>query len=1060
MLNVVTGRFHPSLESSLVEHIQRIKSGDPWAKVAIVVPSKPILDRIRRLLAIEHRLSCLNIYLLTFHQLALRLADELRGRTPVPCPRIVDELFFEQLVRHLVERRRPKSPALQQLGLSFGTWTALWSAVRDLKDGGVDPNTALHALDEGCFGQEDTSWLHALFSLQADVQSVGEELKVGTADDLAEILTSAVTASPFLALLSHVCYYGFYDLTQVQLSLFKAVSSHASTTLYFPLDEEPSFAFARRFFDRHIQPLLGSDPSTDLSERKPTLPQVELSIQSVIGPEEELAVTCRTILDLVETHGYRFDEIGVVGRTLDPYCTAIQTIFDRHRIPFTTTGRRPLIQHPLCKIVLSLATLPIHDFYRATVLDVISSPFYATHRLGRGSRSPAYRTEQWRAIAETLHITHGIEEWKRLERFSRSTLDVDGGGEEIGAIGPFTVVPDVSGLLWDTVSELLASYSALPAEGSLQTLLQVFGQLIDRHLDRADNEPDQNGRLTPLIDVWQTIDQTLASLAELHVLGQDLTWAQFTELMTHAFDRASIPLESTGRQGVMLTDAMAARGLPFKALFVLGLNEKVFPRYIREDPFLRDRHRRVLETTLGYKVDEKLSGYDEEALLFTLLCQAAGRRLYLSFQRADQNGRVLAPSPYLAEAGQRFGIAAPPPHVIPRRLSELIAQRPTISRFIPPATLAQWMVIHGTNPMELLQATGAEAEMFYEGLEALTRIEDDQPGLTAFDGMTGSLENHWAVVVDRGIAPTPLERYARCPFRYFAADVLRLIPVRTSASDEPDARILGTFCHGAMRRCYELLLPTGWPAKPVTDDTIDWCIETAVGEAADEVERQYQTGHYLLWELAKTSVVDVMTAAIDDDTRAFHDAPFAPVAFEVMAEGTVADVSGHEGIPLKIRGRIDRLDQHRQSGALRIIDYKLKIGSTMASEDRHLLQSALRGYRLQPPLYAQLQIPNYGTAREVQFFFLAPSWPLPATRSTFEADHWSGNTGMQLRTTLGQLIAGIRHGRFFIMPDSSYCATCEYRVACRREHQPTWWRASRAVESKDLAALRNNQVTQ
>ncbi|HKY71268.1 MAG TPA: PD-(D/E)XK nuclease family protein, partial [Nitrospira sp.] len=163
--------------------------------------------------------------------------------------------------------------------------------------------------------------------------------------------------------------------------------------------------------------------------------------------------------------------------------------------------------------------------------------------------------------------------------------------------------------------------------------------------------------------------------------------------------------------------------------------------------------------------------------------------------------------------------------------------------------------------------------------------------------------------------------------------------------------------------------------------------------------------------------------------------------------------------PLKIRGRIDRLDQHRESGALRIIDYKLKTGSTMAPEDRQLLQSALRGYRLQPPLYAQLQIPNYGAARQVQFFFLAPAWTSPATRSTFEADHWSGTTGAQLRTTLARLIAGIRNGRFFIMPDSSYCTTCEYRVACRREHQPTWWRASRAGESKDLSALRSHQVT-
>jgi ATP-dependent helicase/nuclease subunit B len=86
-------------------------------------------------------------------------------------------------------------------------------------------------------------------------------------------------------------------------------------------------------------------------------------------------------------------------------------------------------------------------------------------------------------------------------------------------------------------------------------------------------------------------------------------------------------------------DVMAARGLPVPALFVLCCNDQVIPRSIREDPFLRDRHRRVLAETLGFKIDEKLSGYEEEAVLLALTQQAATDRLYVSYQRADEQGR-------------------------------------------------------------------------------------------------------------------------------------------------------------------------------------------------------------------------------------------------------------------------------------------------------------------------------------------------------------------------------------------------------------------------------------
>ena len=491
-------------------------------------------------------------------------------------------------------------------------------------------------------------------------------------------------------------------------------------------------------------------------------PPPELSVQSVIGPEEELSAICRTILDLVETHGYRFDEIGVVARALDPYCTLVQTVFNRHRIPMTTTARRPLIHHPLCKTLLLLAALPVNDFYRTAVLDLVTSPFFAKPVLGRSGYSTAYRPEQWKAIVEALNITHGLDEWRRLERASQSALELDGDGDEIGALGPLKVAPEVIAVLWSTVSRLLTSCSALPAHGPYGTLLKAFQFLLQEQLRRADDGQDgPDSEPGGLPAVWEAIDQTLLRLGELTAIGRELTWADFSEVLTHAFERASVPLEQASTQGVMFGDAMAARGLSFKALFVLGLNEKVFPRYIREDPFLRDRHRLVLETTLGYKVDEKLTGYDEEALLFRLLTQAAGRRLYLSFQRADDAGRMLAPSPYVDEVRQPDGMPPPAVDIVPRRLTERLAQRPVMSRFLPPAELVQWMAVNGKDAAGLLEATGGDAVTFREGTEALARTETDQQALTAFDGLTGSLETHWASLEGARHRPNPAR--AVCP---------------------------------------------------------------------------------------------------------------------------------------------------------------------------------------------------------------------------------------------------------------------------------------------------------
>ena len=64
---------------------------------------------------------------------------------------------------------------------------------------------------------------------------------------------------------------------------------------------------------------------------------------------------------------------------------------------------------------------PLNDFYRTPVLDVVTSPLYAPDHLDH--RHQGYRPEQWKLAVPGLQITRGAEEWRRLERAARVTLN-------------------------------------------------------------------------------------------------------------------------------------------------------------------------------------------------------------------------------------------------------------------------------------------------------------------------------------------------------------------------------------------------------------------------------------------------------------------------------------------------------------------------------------------------------------------------------------------------------------------------------------------------------------
>ena len=234
---------------------------------------------------------------------------------------------------------------------------------------------------------------------------------------------------------------------------------------------------------------------------------------------------------------------------------------------------------------------------------------------------------------------------------------------------------------------------------------------IDRNLDRRLSRPGE----IPCSCAWPVrhaiavshpnrpisrrlallIRSALARLQQLDPLGGDLSWEEWVELFRRVLDETSIPIEEERHQGVQVLDAMTARGRTVRALFVLGMNEKLFPRYVREDPFLRDRQRVVLESTLGYKIDEKLAGHEEEVLLFELLSRSATNRLYLSYQRADEAGRVMAPSGFIAMAMRDPRFVGKPEEPVPRRLTQRISEQPSIQDLLPAEELALGCLLQG-----------------------------------------------------------------------------------------------------------------------------------------------------------------------------------------------------------------------------------------------------------------------------------------------------------------------------------------------------------------------------
>jgi ATP-dependent helicase/nuclease subunit B len=693
------------------------------------------------------------------------------------------------------------------------------------------------------------------------------------------------------------------------------------------------------------------------------------------------------------------------------------------------------------------------------MLDVVTSPFYAQEP---GSGSANLRPDLWRSLVYTLGITKGEAEWRRLAEPVSAAILRHAGAEPDEDDQTMVGAAETSQLtyLWDIVSHLIHDCRALPTQGSIGTLTDTFLTLVKSHIqvpalfDGPSTEPlDQ----TELAGVGSLIRSSLARLQQLDSMGGDFSWGEWIELFRRVLDETSIQIEADSHQGVQVLDAMTARGKTVRALFILGMNEKLFPRYVREDPFLRDRQRLVLESTLGYKIDEKLAGHEEEWLLFELLSRSASHRLYLSYQRADESGRVLAPSSFIAMVMRDSRFIGRPEVTVPRRLTQRISERPAIQDLLPAEELALGCLLQGHDAQPVFNAMGRELALFEQGLAALRIIERESPELGPFDGMVGALASGSPEATKRSFSPTALERYATCPFQYFAEKVLRLEPVQRLHHDHLPPLMLGSLVHESLRVSYTRLVSLQWPEDQLTESRVQSTVQEAVMDTFAAHAASRGTGHALLWTLAREQVTELVTAAVSSDQVEYRASGFRPHAFEAAAEGTVLLGPETSSDSLNIHGTLDRVDYRAEPSALRIVDYKFKQGSEITAVDRNLALSAVRGFRLQPPLYARMTLPSLPTPTDVQLLFLAPQWTEPIARSTFDAGLWTGHTGDMIRQTLATLIQGITRREFFILPDG-YCDYCEFSGACRRHDAMAWWRSYRSPQARVLRRLRKQKV--
>jgi ATP-dependent helicase/nuclease subunit B len=771
--------------------------------------------------------------------------------------------------------------------------------------------------------------------------------------------------------------FGFYDATGLQLGMVRALAERGLLeSIHVPLDVESvspegPLRFAQRF-------ILELPPVSESTAAGPgPRPPARHTVARFRNREEELRQTVRSVASLLKG-GVDPREIGVTRRNLDERDVAL---LQRHArdfgFAFTLQAELPLHGHRFARGILLLLGLREHRFRRGDVIEILGSG------LSPSLFATAPRLSRLDELTRRMAIVSGdADELQRLQERPLTESQQESLAEYLGVLRK--------------LAEIAPTRALTTAAEWSQQLRQLAGHFEMRL-------PEDVAAVTAV----EEIAQELVALG-----GETFSAAEIADLIQQK------SMTAEGAPGsVWLGDVMRLRGRSLRHLFVLSLEDDVFPQQRSDDPILPDTIRNE------FGVRRIGDGEDEEELLFALTLAAASEEVHLSFAAGDIGGRVRRPSRLLVE----FCMAA-----YPDLAGEIVAD---LSGFIsrtwgePPTVDAPYeseaaRLIAGEDHearRSLLLAARAASRSHYDGY------------LTLDDSLRQFLGDRLSRT-----SPSRFEEFGDCPQKFFLKTVIGVDDIEDPEHEiEMEVRKKGSLQHAILERFYRELPAEriagavgGVPPRLTSDAAA--LLERCISEAFAGYDAEFPPVNPAVRRVEQKRLRFLLQRFVVYDLQLLASDGFVPKHFEFRF-GRHDDDSSAQAIPVQIgeqqilvRGSIDRIDVRESDGAHRIIDYKS--GGAVARRD--LGDKVDEGRALQLPLYALAIKEIFGlTPEQIE----ARIRPLGAPREVDKFSFTLAEKEERLRETLSLFVGAIRAGAFPAFP-GPWCNYCVVTAFCRTRH--------------------------
>ncbi len=828
-------------------------------------------------------------------------------------------------------------PALRTFGAKEttpGTVTKTIAALRKLSalSLGEDAlNEAKERLSEEHGGERLTDKLYDLIAIKELYDKLLDESYSGAEDSLirtARLIRECPECPPFKA--CEIYIDGFTSFTEPQYMMISTLMSICDVTVNLTLPKAAKEAFEytelRLAHDRLIREAGRAGHKVRLKHSETILDGSRLiryeicnniwrsgakidndclqysdsvQIYEAENPYEECDFIAADIKRQV-MEGASYSDFAVIARDIKRYEGILSLSFEKAGIPLFVSKDESIDSYELIKLISSAYRISAYGFTRRDVISyakcslsgverelVDELELYAQRWQIEGERftdgiiwnmNPDGFSGRWRDDAEEVLLR--INDTKEkitapLIRFSALARECRNVREHARLLFGFVMSLECESALKKKAEELYKLGEGAAAAG----IEKIYGLLMD------------------------SLDTVVEVLGEVEVDVQG-----FQNILKILFSEVSVGQIPSYIDEVQAGSADLARFVGKKHIYLIGVNQGLFPARVTEDGYFSDNEISRLKAA-GLEIEPE--GTRKSAMEYYYFCRATALSedtLTILYPVLDSGFKPLMPS----EAVKR--IREMLPSVKFTRLRDIC----TFDKSYSPSYALEHLSASGTDENSISEAL---IQCGYGPYIDLRKMP--------IKNVTVSLSRESIDKLYPGalyLTHTRLEGYSRCPMRYFCSSTLSL---DEGMEAKWGTNNIGTFIHAVLENFFSILKERGRSVgeltdgekKSLTDDAALKYIEQCFPDERGKSKRI----EVLLSRLSKYSI-----PIVDSLCDEFSTSDFQPIFFECRIDEKKPDAPSpavfktDTGREVYIYGTIDRVDTYKsgENVYLRVVDYK------------------------------------------------------------------------------------------------------------------------------------------